>query len=830
MPAEHDHRAEPKPSTPSAAAASALATIGDSAAPERAPFITAVEIENFKGIGGPVRIDLRPITLLFGRNSAGKSTVLHALCYAHEVLSHRSVDARKTELGGDQVDLGGFHNFVHGHDGDRTIRLRFELNLQGWCVPRALDEKIVSWFDETASGSANDWLFPDSSAQARCGWVELKVASRRDRPALASYEVGVDGAVVGRLHATDRAGIALEFNPAHPLLAGAFRPPRTFVATLDRLERETSPVYRDANAEPLREAAASQIKRLQRHRVAVYDLTTPLPYWQEILRSNHRELARGFDHVDELHFDALMSVLLVGIGHDLHSGLAGLRYIGPIRNLHPHRDLESRTPDTGRWADGSAAWTHLAGSPGLGLIDNVSAWLAREDRLDTGYALRARSILKIVEGEAQLISSMREYRQLRARFGNAEGAVDLNRWVRRQAESVVRSLDSAIHVVTANCRRIRERFAEVAGGDRANYFDVEVQEAMQGGELVDRYVQHLCHLGSVDTIEARINAPVDEIDTSATWVPEDHRRLAGIIARMEERNKHRDEIRQLKAEDDDVAARLAECEQQLAEFSGPAQCGLEAGEEEIVDKLREIRAALEGQKALLEKMRAIRRKQLDIFSCNDNAERIGERINVSGIDDLAARVGRAREDYRRVAELIIKMERRAFTSAEVDELAAVIGAGTPQRELQLVADATGLPLRTSDIGVGVSQILPVVVAALDPDRPGITAIEQPELHVHPRMQVELGDLFAQRLDQGGVFLIETHSEHLMLRLLRRIEETHSGELPDGKPPLKPDQVSVVFVEQIDGEVKATPLRIDETGEFKDRWPHGFFEERDEELF
>ena len=92
--------------------ASALATIGDSAPPERAPFITAVEIENFKGIGGPVRIDLRPITLLFGRNSAGKSTVLHALCYAHEVLSHRSVDARKIELGGDQVDLGGFHNFV----------------------------------------------------------------------------------------------------------------------------------------------------------------------------------------------------------------------------------------------------------------------------------------------------------------------------------------------------------------------------------------------------------------------------------------------------------------------------------------------------------------------------------------------------------------------------------------------------------------------------------------------------------------------------------------------------------------------------------------------
>ena len=74
--------------------------------------MTAVEIENFKGIGRRVRIDLRPITLLFGRNSVGKSTLLHALCCAHAILSHRNVDVRQTDLGGDQIDLGGFRQFV----------------------------------------------------------------------------------------------------------------------------------------------------------------------------------------------------------------------------------------------------------------------------------------------------------------------------------------------------------------------------------------------------------------------------------------------------------------------------------------------------------------------------------------------------------------------------------------------------------------------------------------------------------------------------------------------------------------------------------------------
>ena len=89
---------------------------------------------------------------------------------------------------------------------------------------------------------------------------------------------------------------------------------------------------------------------------------------------------------------------------------------------------------------------------------------------------------------------------------------------------------------------------------------------------------------------------------------------------------------------------------------------------------------------------------------------------------------------------------------------------------------------------------------------------------------------AATANDGGVFLLENHSEHLMLRLLRRIEETHSGDLPEGKPPLRPEQVSVVFIEQVDGEARATPLRIDETGEFIDRWPHGFFRERAAELF
>jgi len=91
--------------------------------------LTAVTLENFKGIGEATRIELKPITLLFGANSAGKSTILQALLYAREILERGNTDPDKTLQGGDAVDLGGFRNLVHNHDESLTISLRFDLDL-----------------------------------------------------------------------------------------------------------------------------------------------------------------------------------------------------------------------------------------------------------------------------------------------------------------------------------------------------------------------------------------------------------------------------------------------------------------------------------------------------------------------------------------------------------------------------------------------------------------------------------------------------------------------------------------------------------------------------
>src|SRR5436190_7716853 len=89
--------------------------------------LTGISIENFKGIRERVEIELRPLTLLFGANSAGKSSILHALQYAAEIFERRNLDAGLIGDGAAGVDLGGYQNFVHGHNPNLDVVLGFRL-------------------------------------------------------------------------------------------------------------------------------------------------------------------------------------------------------------------------------------------------------------------------------------------------------------------------------------------------------------------------------------------------------------------------------------------------------------------------------------------------------------------------------------------------------------------------------------------------------------------------------------------------------------------------------------------------------------------------------
>lgn len=144
---------------------------------------------------------------------------------------------------------------------------------------------------------------------------------------------------------------------------------------------------------------------------------------------------------------------------------------------------------------------------------------------------------------------------------------------------------------------------------------------------------------------------------------------------------------------------------------------------------------------------------------------------------------------------------------------------------------TEIPLLPSSVGVGVSQVFPFVVAtSLEQDL--IVSCEQPELHIHPKWQLALGDMMLEAIktNQDRMFLIETHSEHLLLRLLKRRRQTADEEISYEPFGCKKSDVQIIFCEQSEGKTRLLPIKTTDEGEFDAPWPNGFFEERREELF
>jgi len=125
-----------------------------------------------------------------------------------------------------------------------------------------------------------------------------------------------------------------------------------------------------------------------------------------------------------------------------------------------------------------------------------------------------------------------------------------------------------------------------------------------------------------------------------------------------------------------------------------------------------------------------------------------------------------------------------------------------------------------DVGFGISQLLPFIVQSSVSEEK-IISIEQPEVHVHPRLQADLGELLAAAIKKPrhNQFIVETHSEHLILRMQRLVR----------KNQIKPEDVSVIYVSRGPEGATAERLRLDEEGYFIDDWPGGFFSERLREL-
>ncbi|MFL5353124.1 AAA family ATPase [Archangium sp.] len=152
--------------------------------------------------------------------------------------------------------------------------------------------------------------------------------------------------------------------------------------------------------------------------------------------------------------------------------------------------------------------------------------------------------------------------------------------------------------------------------------------------------------------------------------------------------------------------------------------------------------------------------------------------------------------------------------------------------MSLLDRRTNVEVAPADVGFGIGQLLPIIVEGVV-SRNRILCVEQPEIHLHPRLQASVADLLIKTAgitdreqdrhlqSRDNQWIIETHSEALMLRIQRRIRQK----------AIKNTDVSVIYVDPAgEGGSRIIPLRLNEDGEFIDEWPHGFFEEGYREQF
>ena len=121
----------------------------------------------------------------------------------------------------------------------------------------------------------------------------------------------------------------------------------------------------------------------------------------------------------------------------------------------------------------------------------------------------------------------------------------------------------------------------------------------------------------------------------------------------------------------------------------------------------------------------------------------------------------------------------------------------------------------TNVGVGVSQVLPILVMGLLAPEGATLLFEQPELHLHPRVQTRLADFFLSLVFSGRQCIIETHSEHIINRLRLRVAADTDDEI------LK--KLKIHFVEKKNGCSHFREVEMNEFGAISD-WPDGFFDE------
>lgn len=651
--------------------------------------ITGIYIENFKGIGEPgIKLDLEPVTLLFGSNSAGKSTIFHAILLAYEVLVRGNRNPDKTELGGSIVDLGGFRRFVHLHHTTRIVQLRFEMDMSTISVDGQwpIDERLVE-VKKPGSTAVTNFDISKIGEDVWSAAVEISLAwdDTTQQPYVLRYAVDLDGQPLAEIEDRREEGepVRLCVEPWHP----AFQWP----------DDQT---------------------------------TNTIGILDDLYPGLRTEVESMFVKGDPIDLDWL-SGILNGVSDEAQQSVS-----------EPYA-IEVESID----------------------IDEPGTELRRHPCHDeSGRPFEAVLFRRVGE----------------SRIGVAAVIFPgVDEWPRQEAEEFV------------------------------NDWPFDIGVAQEGVARESRYIFLKGQQDALPKWQSPLDLVFDATSEHEEGQPVDERFLSQLLSRL------------ILVPGRTLAETLDVCR-----YIGP---------------LREIPARQFVIPTTPDKSRwATGLAAWDYLNeCPDETiQEISHWLADKSRIGTEHQIVRSREKIVPTDSFAIE---RLLSDDYLDEIERIrdqILSTSEVSRVEIYDERCEVHIDPHDCAIGIAQLVPIVVAGVlsrtetePPQNRGMFLIEQPELHNHPSVEVGLGDLFSETIHQEHCrFILETHGEHLMLRMLRRIRQTTDKELPEGVNGLLPDEIAVYHVDRSEDGVCVKRLRIDETGEFLDDWPRGFFDERAEELF
>ena len=375
--------------------------------------LKSFSLGNFKAFGDTQTIPIRPLTLIFGPNSAGKSSILHSLLLASEANRTGEFDVHETGVAGKSVDLGGFRQYVFRRDLSSRAVCSLELDLAD------LGERLAELLKpcRQARLTATIGLALDNLGKPQPEAV----------PDLITYDLELDGKPFLRMSSRRDGSVQLDkvevgHSVLRPLMSQIISASTTTEVTSEEdalaLDQAISSIVpqiraRERNLFPvlgtstgvdtnwggllssLRSAWNTPRSRRKVEQPSMFEAQEPQQsLWSSFLRpvgpENRAEVLVG---TAKLFFPRLLAEIQDGLVAAVGQEMSKLQYLGPIRFVPPRHLAHVEAQDPNWFAGGGKAWETLLRDEKI--RSQVNAWLKREDRLQSRYEVVVREYLAI---------------------------------------------------------------------------------------------------------------------------------------------------------------------------------------------------------------------------------------------------------------------------------------------------------------------------------------------------------------------------------------------------------------------------------------------------